>query len=168
MYLKNKGFTFFEMIVTLVIIAAFSAIFMLNYNREDFEQTKYHAATISALRYAQSKAISTGCPVRVDFNDVAYEYKFTFKERNTDNCTGSYQDMPSPYGDNTFVVEAPSVATVSSGTTFPFYFNEKGRAVDNSGVVIADVTITIDGGNLSRDITIISETGLIKEEKVSA
>lgn len=61
----EAGFTLVELITVIVIVAVLGMIAMPRYfDNRAFAERGYYEELVSALRYSQSAAVNTGCPVR--------------------------------------------------------------------------------------------------------
>ncbi|NNL67667.1 MAG: prepilin-type N-terminal cleavage/methylation domain-containing protein [Myxococcales bacterium] len=150
---RKRGFTIVELIVTLVIAGALAVTALPRFVRiQDFEARFFFDDTLAALRYAQKLAISTGCPVQVDFTATSY----TVTQR-TACTTGAFtQPVHDPSDGSLGMSESvPSGLTFSSSVD-PIVFDALGRALDAS-LAPSDATVTV----ATRSISVVGLTGLV-------
>ena len=123
-------------------------IFRLTINTGSaFVERGFFDDTLSAIRYAQKLAVTSGCAVQVS---IAGGY--TLNQRATSCTTGGFsQAVINPAGDQPgYSNSAPSGISVSSSAgSFTF---------DALGVASADVTIGIGA---SRQIIVVAATGFV-------
>lgn len=69
---RSRGFTLVELILVLVVIGVLAAVVGPRFfDRSVFDQRQQYEEALSALRYAQKRALASGCPVRVQVAEGA-------------------------------------------------------------------------------------------------
>ena len=150
---RKRGFTIVELVVTLVIAGALAVTALPRFVRvQDFNARFSFDDTLAALRYAQKLAISTGCPVQVDFTAASYAVT-----QRTACTSGAFTQPVHDPSDGSLGM----TGTVPSGLTFtssvdPIVFDALGRALDAT-LAPSDATVTVD----ARTIAVVGLTGLV-------
>ena len=150
---QERGFTVVELVVTMVIAGALATTALPRFVRiQDFHERFFFDDVTAGLRYAQKLAISTGCPVQVDFTATGYGVT-----QRTACTTGAYtQPVHHPSsGAPGYVETAPDGVTVTSSVD-PVFFDALGRALDVGGSP-TDATVGVG----TRSITVVGITGFV-------
>jgi len=156
-FYKNSaqhGFTLVEIVLTLVILGILASVAGPRFfDLSAFNERGFYDEVLSAVRYAQKYAISSGCEVQ--FSVITNTY--TLNQRNT-NCTTGTFTLPV-YNPGThqpgFTGNAPSGVTLSMNPVSTIVFNAQGFIPAQSN---ASVTISTGG----RTITVIGGSGFAK------
>ncbi len=115
---NDTGFTLIELIAVIVLLSILGVVALSRLGSTDQIAIKgFYDDTVSALRYAQKLAISTGCTVQVSLTATGYD----LHQQQTDCTTGLYtRDVLNP-ADRTRPYENfnPDV-TISPVDTFVF------------------------------------------------
>ena len=142
------------MIVVIVIVGILAGVAAPRFlDMNDFQGDHAHRQALADLRFAQRRAMNSGCPVQVDFTATRY----TLNQRAA--CrTGTFTlDLVDPVTNLTpYAVDLPEGVTASSSVD-PIVFDAMGRLTTTAGVP-TDATITIGGLALQG----VGETGLIR------
>jgi MSHA pilin protein MshC len=137
-----------ELVVTLVIIGLLAAFAIPRFvNLLDFQEVGFYDEALSAARYAQKFAISSGCDVQLSVAGGVY----TLNQRATSCTSGAFTRAVVDPG----TLQAPFTGTSPADVTFtmtasPVVFDALGRTTDG-------VTRTVTVG--SRSFQIIGATG---------
>lgn len=74
---RQHGFTLVELILVIVVLGILAAVVGPRFfDRRVFDERLHYEESLAALRYAQKRAIASGCPVRVQV--AASEYSLSF------------------------------------------------------------------------------------------
>lgn len=162
--------------MVIVIMAIISSVGIVRFwgNNKDFQARQFADETISALRYAQKLAISSGCHIQVnlDVNDIKIRQRDT-AGGCTDTSNTVYIDVIDPTSSTT--TEYPKPANVSwkfysidndtgvqtENGPFTFYYDTLGRPVDSGNTPYRNQKIKIDIGTGLTNVFIESETGFV-------
>lgn len=150
----ESGFTLVEAVVLISIVGIIAAVSAPRFlAMSDMRAVQAHRQALSDFRFAQRRAASSGCPVRIDFNGSGYELL-----QRTQCRTGAFSLPLSEPGTGrpTFEVDLPDGLALSSSVD-PLVFDARGRAT-NSGGSVTDVTISIG----TRQLEAVGESGLIR------
>jgi MSHA pilin protein MshC len=150
----HKGFTLIELISIVVLlsilgVAAFSRLGNMN----EFKSAGFYYDTVSALRYAQKLAISTGCVVEVKISTNRYELyqgdpgcndtTYTLPVLNPANRSQNYQ------------ATAPNGLSFTSSASLPVSIRFTPESMLNTPNT--DTSFTIAG----RTLTVFHSSGLV-------
>ena len=140
---RNKGFTFIELVVVLVVLSILSAFALPRFfNLSDYRERAAYDEVASALRYAQKLAVGSGCDVQVDFTVInAYAL-----QQHRDDCTN---------GPFTTIAGHPVNSGVISGVNLnsdqqTIIFDPMGRSTPAAAITV--------GGRI---IQVVAETGTV-------
>lgn len=140
----GTGFTLVELVVTLVIVGALAAVSApVFFSANDFKERAFYREALATVRYAQKRALATGCNVQVAFGAGAIALT---EAAAVGNCTaGPYsQAVPDPSGNAAgFQRPYPAGMAVSSSSS-PFTFAPSGAASSLVTVTIGGQTFTVD------------------------
>lgn len=149
----NHGFTMIELVAVIIvlgILAAFVAPHFLGTSRFDTRGT--YDNLVSALRYAQKRAIASNCPVRISINTHGY----ALKRRGLPCASGSFSHpVIKPGGGDYLVATASDVSLSPNNTTITF---TPSGATSTTG----DTTIMVAGSGVTQTLTVIAGTGYVK------
>ncbi len=152
--LNNRGFTWVELIVVMVIMGIISAVVASRFTVDDTELVARTDTIKAHLRYAQLRSLNTDAVWYLQFTVGTYElYK------SGDATPKLLPGAESP------TITLPSGITVTYGAFAVVAFNAWGKpCTDSAGQVlqILDRTLTVIGGSDSRAIVITENTGFIQ------
>ena len=150
---RHSGFTLIELVVVILLLGILSVFAMGRmFDGNQFKARGFFDDTVTAVRFAQKLAVSTGCAVQVDLKATGYE----LDQRATDCTTGSFTravanpaNRSNPYeNDKTAGLSVPSATIV---------FDARGLA---DGDINVPITMTAPGG-VSYIFQVSSDTGLV-------
>lgn len=169
-----------ELIVVIVLVGILSAIGASRFfDRTGFDVTAFAEQGRSMLRYAQKLAIAQNRPVYVQVLGNIEGFALCFSAAAP--CAPADQ-VPAPSGANSGSATtrklclaggvyterwscegwpAGSRFNPKSGTMSPFFFNGLGQPVPIGGGTFAGLTVIIDGGGVSNQISVSQETGYV-------
>jgi MSHA pilin protein MshC len=141
----NKGFTLMELVVVLLVVSILAAFAAPRLNLAGFRSAGFSQQAITAIRYAQKQAVSTGCSVTVEIDTVDAD----ICELKWSVCAGNVNLLNPATGDDDFCADSMPEGSVP---TVNFTYNR-------IGAPSAAQSITID----SRTITVEANTGFAHE-----
>jgi MSHA pilin protein MshC len=148
--IQQKGFTIVELVVVIVILGILSAVMAPRFfDQQDYQQRAFGDHLAQALFYAHSKAVASGCDVRVEVTSSGFTL---YRHSATSSCgtvPPTTTQLTHPDGDP-YTAVAPQ--TLAAAT---IVFDALGRA-RNSGYVVTDFT---DIAGLGIDVA--GETGCV-------
>ncbi len=162
---QAAGFTLIELVTVLIISSIILAITIPRFaTSEQFETRGYAEQVLSAIRYAQKFAVTSGCDIEVNLGSAGYN----LKERaglgadcqSTSAFSNDVSDPSAP--GHAFSATPPSGINVLGGP-ISFYYDRVGRPIDPvSGTTLTSAaSITISGAGYSWMLTIEPESGYV-------
>ncbi len=149
---SEKGFTLIEIIAVLIILGILLAFAIVRMNTtSDADLASQIQVIKNHLRYAQSRAMSTGTVWGVNFDTTTTYYLF-------DGSSPSTQvSFLGEKASTVNLIDKKSKLTITSAPQ-NIRFNAYGSPVDSSGNLIATtITVSTNGGNFQ----ITKNTGFI-------
>ncbi|HEX6929525.1 MAG TPA: GspH/FimT family pseudopilin [Gammaproteobacteria bacterium] len=144
-----NGFTLVELVVIVLVLGILAMVASARFaDQKSFEARGYYDELVSATRFAQRHAVSSGCTVRIDI--LASTYALTTQ----DSICGFGTAIQSPSG-SVFSGTAPAGVTVTGGTG-SYLFDARG----NVGTAV-DTTVTVAGGGSSLSFVITGISGFV-------
>jgi MSHA pilin protein MshC len=141
----NQGYTVMELVMVIVLLGLISAIILPRINLDTFQEGGFFSQVLASIRYAQKQAISTGCGVTVEIDEVDSE----ICELKWNGCASNTNLINPGSGEVEF---CPDSSPVGSVPTVNFSF-------DRIGVPSAAQSFSIGG----RTITVEANTGFTHE-----
>ena len=149
--LNNRGFTWIELIVVIMILSIISAVVAGSLMSSDTELIARTEVVKTHLRYAQTRSMNSNAVWHIQFNSNSYAlYK-----------KGDAVSKLLPGGDSP-TITLPSGMSITSGTVS---FDGWGKPCTDTDAQIAqaaDRTLTVTDGSGSRSIIITKNTGFIQ------
>lgn len=160
------GFTLIELVVVLLISAIILAVTIPRFaTREEFEARGFVEQILSAVRYAQKYAVTSGCDVEVNVGSTGYSLKLRggLTGPGCQSASGFTDNVSNPSSaGQAFAGNAPSGIAVS-GAPVSFFYDKIGRPNDPvSGTPLTGATsITVSGAESRWTLTVEPETGYV-------
>jgi MSHA pilin protein MshC len=133
----NKGFTLMELVIVLLLVGILAAYAVPRLNLAGFRSAGFSQQTITAIRYAQKQAISTGCSVTVEIDTVDAD----ICELKWSGCAGNANLLNPASGDADFCADSTPEGSVP---VVNFTFNRIGAPSAAQSIVIDSRTITVE------------------------
>jgi MSHA pilin protein MshC len=119
---RQQGFTLVELIIVIVIVAVIGTIAMPRFfDSRSFSGRGYFEELVAALKFSQSAAVATGCPVR--FSLTAADYSAEQQQPSGGRCNPADTGWGQPVrlADGSAVAgTAPQGISASPAITFVF------------------------------------------------
>ena len=154
----ERGFTVIELITIIVLLSIIGIVaFGRLANINNITDRSFFYDTVTALRYAQKLAVSTGCEVEVNLNINGFSL-----HQRTNDCTVTTNpfslDVVDPV-DRTSPYELSSTdITISSTPALPVSFQFTAQStVDNLGTTNPSRDFTVNG----QSFTVYRHTALV-------
>jgi len=146
-FLRFKGFTLVELVMTIVIVGVLAVVVAPKFSNIDVFQSRGFADQVQAvLRHAQKIVVAQHRFVCVAFgaNSVTLTYDSTAPSttHTTAICPGS--PLTGTTGQTPYTVTAPEGVTLSGGTNFSFDAQGRPSAAQNIAISGYDTFITIE------------------------
>ncbi len=145
-----SGFSLIELIVVVMLLGILSVFAMGRlFDQNQFAARGFFDDTVTAVRFAQKLAVSTGCEVRVTLSSGGY----VLNQRATTCSTGDFtRSVKNPANrGNDYENDAVAGLSVPS-TTITF---------DAQGLASSDTTVVLTGSGVSYSFRVYAETGLV-------
>ncbi len=143
-----------ELVVVLVILGILSSVGLSRFSStSSFQERGFADETLTAIRYAQRLATSSGCHVQVKLNSTNLQIsRWSSCKPANHSATTSLLRHPKNTGD--FSNPTPGGITISNAD---FYFNGSGKPFDTASESAFSITSNISIG--SHVIKLEPETG---------
>ena len=145
----QSGFTLIELVVVILLLGVLSVVAMGRmFDGNQFKARGFFDDTVTAVRFAQKLAVSTGCEVQVDLKVTGYE----LDQRATDCTTGSFTRAVANPANRSNPYENTKIA----GLTVPpttIVFDAKGLAASDAVIIMT--------GTDTYQFSVSSATGLV-------
>lgn len=113
---KQRGFTIVELVMTIVIMGILAAVVGPRFfDRKVFDERLFFEETVSAVRYAQKLALSSGCPIRARIDNGGYALSYA----SACGAVASGTVVSDPSG-GSFAVGLPSEVSVQQALDVTF------------------------------------------------
>lgn len=149
---QYRGFTLIELIVVVMLLGILSVFAMGRlFDQNQFAAKGFFDDTVTAVRFAQKLAVSSGCAVQVQITSTSYQLfqGTTCSSGVFTNAVANPANRANPYLNNNM----PSGFSLTPAT-IEFH----ARGVIDAG---NDVAVTLSGGSGSFSFTVFGKTGLV-------
>ena len=146
---QQKGFTLVELVVVIVILGIISAVAAPRFfDQQAYKERVFKDDLVSALRYAQKRAVASGEKVKVTIDSSGFRLNYA-----------SGVAVPHPAGGD-FVQQDSPPSSINTGT---IGFDALGR-VDSGATSYTDITADGSYDNVGlNNISIAGETGCVTQ-----
>jgi MSHA pilin protein MshC len=151
---RSKGYTIVELVIVVLLLGILAANAMPKFfTASRFEAMGFADASVSALRYAQKLALSSGCDTLFDIDSTGYAL---YQRRDACDSGPLTRPVNRP-GGAAWGGGAPTGVVVSS---LAIYFDGQGQPVDaaSSTVLSTAASYSIDG----RSVRVQPVTGFVQ------
>src|SRR3990167_3426249 len=155
---RASAFTLIELITVIAIIGVLAAVVGPRFASTDtYDERIFHDDLSQALRFAQARAVGSGCMTRVAFSPAGFTVE-------RDDCNGSNGFTasavinPDGLSSGYTQLDAPPAGVTYSYTVNPLVFDPEGRARNCSLAVLSSAAQVIVG---SRTIRVEGATGYV-------
>lgn len=151
---NNRGFTLVELIACIVIIGILAAVAGPKFfDNTPFSQRGYVDEVASAIRYANSVAVGSGCDVSITLTATSYQALQRAKSGNTCATAGGWTTAVKwSDGQSTVSGTAPSSVTLSPATQI--VFNARGNVIGGASPVLTIGAHTVSVDAISGLVTV--------------
>lgn len=142
---KQHGFTFIEIVLTLIIVSVVAAIALPRFfTTSAFDQRGFSDELINALRYAQQYAVASHCGVRVQIAPNSYTlFRAVTSATCASNTPGAYfVKLVNPSRrPEAFTATAPKGITMSS---HDIIFTAQGSSSTTQTITVGSAQIRVE------------------------
>ena len=165
---KKNGFTMIELIMVITLIGVLSYFAATRIETNTFDERYYSDDIVSAYRYAQKFALSTGCQVQVTVNNSGFAL-FSNVNCVAGGASTFSQPILRPWSNTAFVNQAAVPANFQLqdtsnnpiNTNINTVFYPQGWACTADGESTTTVTIQLVGTSATRILNIVCSTGFV-------
>ena len=148
-----QGFTLIELVAVIILLSILGVVALSRLgDTGQFESKAFYDDVVNALRYAQKKAVSTGCDVQVTLSATGYTLFQRGDENNCSDISVAFSlPVVNPVNRNDPYQNSLAGANINPPATFIFTAES---TVSNLG---GDQTFTMG----SRQFTVYQNSGLV-------
>ncbi len=151
---QNSGFSLIELITVILLLGILGVVALGRFgSQEGFAARGFFDDTVTAVRFAQKLAISSGCDVQVVTSAGGYQ----LFQRATDCVTGGFTRNVSNPADRSKNYQSSSIPNGFSLTAGVITFDARGVRQES-----APATFVVSDGSLSYSFTVNQSTGLVQ------
>ena len=167
----QRGYSLLELALVIILLGVVAFVVVPRFvGRSSFHMTGYYDQVASALDYARSVAVASGCPVEVDLRSGGFSVKqpgggIPSGKLCPDPASGYTRNLPNPATGDAFGISTPSGVSFTSGTGSPLCFGANGQLLADcsrpgGATAAGDRTVTLSApGGASLSITVYASTG---------
>jgi MSHA pilin protein MshC len=144
----DRGFTLVELIVVIVILAVLGSLAAPRFlDTSAFSERGYYEELASALGFAGTAAVATGCPVRFTLTSASYSAEQQQPLNGRCNPADTSWGLPVKLADgSTLAGAAPAGVSASPAVAIVFYpRGATGLAADQT-ITVGTWSLTVDAG----------------------
>lgn len=152
--IRASGFTLIELIACIVIIGILAAVIGPKFfDNTPFSQRGYVDELASAIRYANSVAVGSGCDVSITLTSTSYQALQRAKSGNTCAATGGWSTTVK-WSDGSGNVAGAAPSNVTLSPAMQIAFNAQGNIIGGASPVLTIGTHTISVDAVSGLVTV--------------
>lgn len=154
----QPGFTLIELITVIAIIGVLAAVVGPRFaSTSTYDERVFHDDVLQALRFAQARAVGSGCMTRVAFSATGFTVERD--DCNSSNgFTASAVINPDGLSSGYTQLDAPPAGVTYSYSVNPLVFDPEGRARNGSLSILSSAAQVTVG---SRTIRVEGATGYV-------
>lgn len=155
---STTGFTLIELITVIAIIGVLAAVVGPRFaSTSTYDERVFHDDVLQALRFAQARAVGSGCMTRVAFSATGFTVERD--DCNSSNgFTASAVINPDGLSSGYTQLDAPPAGVTYSYSVNPLVFDPEGRARNGSLSILSSAAQVTVG---SRTIRVEGATGYV-------
>jgi MSHA pilin protein MshC len=167
---NNRGFTIVELVVVIIILGIISAVAAPRFfDLQDYKELAFKDELVSALRFAQKRAVASGCDIRVEIGnfinrdgDIKNGF-ILYRHKSISMCGKSVPDPEHTNEDMRAEIVLHPAGGDFTNEEPPYSIPDKTIVFDALGrAKITDQNPEIDINNEGSGIIIWRETGCVE------
>lgn len=142
-----SGFTLIELLVVLILVTILTAVAIPRFTEKSvYDEIGYREELAAAARYAQKRALTAGCPVRLTVTSTSYELR---QPDSFPPCAANYSDaVRHPATGDAFAGAVPGGVTLTSSLALPLDIVFDARGATDLPTGVDSVTFTVGTGQV--------------------